>query len=158
MINQYPVLRQRIAVEWTNIQKAAQKALAAYAEQSQYSLDAVGLNLQGFYNGLERLFESIARQIDGSIPEGGSWHRDLLKQMALDVPGVRPSVISQETAVALEDYLGFRHIVRNLYTWDLDPTKVSQLVDRLPKIISMLDADLEKFGHFLEAAARADEE
>jgi hypothetical protein len=48
--------------------------------------------------------------------------------------------------------------VRNLYTWDLDPTKVSQLVDRLPKIISMLDADLEKFGHFLEAAARADED
>ena len=78
--------------------------------------------------------------------------------MTLDVPGVRPSVISEETAVALEDFLGFRHIVRNLYTWDLDPAKVSRLVEQLPQVISMLDADLEKFGHFLEAAARADEE
>ncbi len=158
MINQYPVLQQRIAAEWVNIQKAAEKALAAYAEQSQYSLDAVGLNLQGFYNGLERLFEWIARQIDGSIPEGGSWHRDLLKQMALDVPGVRPSVMTEKTATALEDYLGFRHIVRNLYTWDLDPAKVKGLVDRLPQVISMLDADLDKFGHFLEVAAKADED
>ena len=45
VINQYPVLRQRIAAEWISIPKAAEKALAAYAEQSRYSLDAVGLNL-----------------------------------------------------------------------------------------------------------------
>ncbi|MEZ4594513.1 MAG: hypothetical protein R3D55_25715 [Chloroflexota bacterium] len=157
MINQYPVLRQRIATEWTNIQKAADKAQAAHAEATPYALDAAGLNLQGFYNGLERLFELIGRQIDNSIPEGGAWHRDLLKQMTLDVPGVRPSVISEATAVSLEDYLGFRHIVRNLYTWDLDPVKVNGLIERLPQLIAALDNDLKAFGRFLEAAGRADE-
>lgn len=157
MINQYPVLKQRIVAEWLNVQKAAAKAIAAYQNQSPYSIDAAGLNLQGFYNGLERLFEWIGRQIDNSIPEGGAWHRDLLRQMTLDVPGVRPSVISEQTAVSLEDYLGFRHVVRNLYTWDLDPAKVSRLVEQLPQLISALDADLNEFGRFLEAAGRAGE-
>jgi hypothetical protein len=46
-------------------------------EQNVY-LDSVALNLHSFYSGLEKLFELIAKHIDHSIPEGETWHRDLL--------------------------------------------------------------------------------
>jgi hypothetical protein len=78
-------------------------------------LDGVALNLHGFYNGLERLFERIATTIDGSLPQGANWHQVLLEQMKTDVSGLRPAVISEETHQVLDGYRGFRHIVRNIY-------------------------------------------
>jgi len=58
-------------------------------------LDSVALNLHGFYAGIERIFELIAKRIDDSLPSGENWHRELLKQMTIDIKKVRPAVISQ---------------------------------------------------------------
>ncbi|MCX5643956.1 MAG: hypothetical protein NTZ17_04625 [Phycisphaerae bacterium] len=60
-----------------------------------YYLDAVALNLHGFYGGLERIFERIATVVDGARPSGEHWHQALLRQMAEEMPGVRPAVISE---------------------------------------------------------------
>jgi hypothetical protein len=43
-----------------------------------YYVDAVALNLHGFYAGIERLLEIIAEGIDQTKPSGANWHRDLL--------------------------------------------------------------------------------
>lgn len=158
MITQYHILQQRLITEWANVRAAAEKAQAAYAEGGAYHVDAAALSLHGFYSGTERLFEWIARQVDGSLPQGAAWHRELLQQMTLNVPGVRPPVIQSATAKLLEDYLGFRHVVRNLYTWDLEPAKVKRLIERVPETIQALEADLDSFGRFLAAASQADEE
>jgi len=48
-------------------------------------LDSAALNLHGFYSGLERLFELIARHVDGAIPSGETWHRDLLQWIELKI-------------------------------------------------------------------------
>jgi hypothetical protein len=65
---------------------------------------------------LERLFELIARHVDGALPGGEAGHRDLLQQMAQDMAGVRPAVHSQDSALALDEFQWFRHLVRNVYT------------------------------------------
>ena len=57
--------------------------------------------------GLEHLFEKIAALVDESIPTGSNWHQELLRQMNIEVPGVRPAVISAELRTALEEYRGF---------------------------------------------------
>ncbi|MCA9968762.1 MAG: hypothetical protein KC425_01030 [Anaerolineales bacterium] len=158
MITHYPVLHRRIASEWENVRAAAAKAQAAFAAGGDYYVDAASLSLHGFYNGTERLLTWIARQIDGSLPQGASWHRELLQQMTLDVPGVRPPVLRKPTATLLEEYLGFRHIVRNLYAWELEHDKVKRLVDLLPQTVQAMEADLNAFGRFLDAAGRADED
>ena len=44
-----------------------------------YYVDAVALNLHGFYAGIERLLEIIADGVDQSKPSGSSWHRELLQ-------------------------------------------------------------------------------
>jgi len=56
---------QRALRAWSQAQKLAD-------ERGAY-LDSVALNLHGFYSGVERLFELIARHIDGTLPTGETW-------------------------------------------------------------------------------------
>lgn len=100
--------------------KAWQKAKKATLDQDIY-LDSVALNLHGFYSGIERLFELIARHIDHDKPSSKTWHQDLLKLVSKDVPRIRPAVISDNTAFRLDKLLRFRHLVRNIYTTNIVP-------------------------------------
>jgi hypothetical protein len=65
--------------------------------------DGVALNLHGFYSGVEQIFEDIARTVDGALPEGGEWHISLLRQMTVELGGLRPAVIGINTRQHLDD-------------------------------------------------------
>jgi hypothetical protein len=114
-------------------------------------LGTVALNLHGFYSGAERLFREVALAVDGSLPEGADWHRRLLRQMAAAVPEVRPEVLSSETLKRLNELCAFRHVVRNVYTFELIPSRVEDLADGLPGCLAQLQADLQRFCGFLMA-------
>lgn len=120
-----------------------------------YYLDGVALNLHGFYSGLERIFERIASTIDGNVPDGANWHKELLSQMSIEIPGVRPAIISSETVDMLQDYRGFRHIVRNVYTYHLNPDKMERLINNLDAAHEKMTAELVAFARFLEAQKTA---
>ena len=124
-----------------------QRALRA---ADDYYLDGVALNLHGFYAGLERLFELIATIVDGKKPEGENWHQALLSQMTLEVPAIRPAVISEAVNRHLDEYRGFRHVVRNVYTFKFDPAKVGTLVSGAPGVFQQVRAELLAFADFLE--------
>jgi hypothetical protein len=115
----------------------------------------VALNLHGFYAGLERLLEMIAGVVDGRLPRGENWHQMLLDQVATEAPAVRPAVISGETRWILDEYRGFRHVVRNVYTFRFDPAKVGSLVERAPAAYSQVRAELLAFADFLDQRAGA---
>ena len=115
-----------------------------------YYLDGVALNLHGFYSGLERLFELIAINIDGSKPAGENWHQELLNQMAMEITAVRPAVISELSRRRLGEYRGFRHVVRNVYTVNFSPAKMQKLVEEAPGLFSQVRAELVAFAAFLE--------
>jgi hypothetical protein len=115
--------------------------------------DSVALNLHGFYAGLERLFEMIAAGIDGNVPRGENWHQMLLEQMVAEVPLVRPAVISAETRQMLDEYRGFRHIVRNVYAFRFDLVKIQRLVRGTPAVLSQVRAEMLAFADFLDQQA-----
>lgn len=115
-----------------------------------YYLDGVALNLHSLYSGLERLFELIAVNVDGIKPDKENWHRELLKQMTNEVKQVRPAVISEESYLKLDIYRGFRHVVRNVYTINFDPLKVTKLVDDAPAVFDTVKKELSAFADFLE--------
>ncbi len=77
--------------------------------------------------------------------------------MSFSVPEVRPEVIQPRTRELLEPFLGFRHVVRNLYTWHFEPEKISRLISQLPETVTALDTDFARFSQFLDAATHADE-
>jgi hypothetical protein len=118
----------------------------------------VGLNLHAYYTGLERIFGKIANDLDGGVPGGESWHTELLRQMALDLPGVRPAVLRRETANALDRYRGFSHLIRNIYATSLDPEPLGRLVANLPSVWEQVKEDLTHFQQFLQELAHADED
>ena len=115
-----------------------------------YYLDRVALNLHGFYSGLERVFEVIAVNLDGKKPEGENWHQELLKQLSEETPGMRPAVISDSVYVRLNEYRGFRHVVRNIYTYNFEPVKIQKLVEGMPGLFSQLRQELTAFADFIE--------
>ncbi len=127
-------------------------------QDQEYFLAAAALDLHGFYAGIERLFELIARELDESVPGGRHWHRDLLAQMSLAVDDVRPAVLSLETRFVLTDYLEFRHVVRNVYTFNLRPDRVAELVRGLEPAFELAKRDILNFAGFLEELATTDEE
>lgn len=110
----------------------------------------MALNLHSFYTALERVFELIAVTIDQTKPQGENWHQELLRQMATEIELVRPIVISRETRNSLDEYRGFRHVVRNVYSFNLSITKVEPLVRKLPNLFEEIESELEVFLNFLE--------
>ena len=95
---------------------------------SNYLVRAGGSILHDFYTGIEKIFESIAKEIDNRIPMGEEWHSELLRQMTLDIPGLRPPVITANTEKKLREYLGFRHLFRKRYGFELDWQKLKKLL------------------------------
>lgn len=122
----------------------------ALKNADDYYLDGVALNLHGFYSGLERIFELIATTIDGETPNGKNWHQMLLRQMSTEIPGKRPAVISQGAYNHLNDYRGFRHVVRNVYAYNFKTEKLRKLVMDLPATLAQVSAELLAFASFLE--------
>lgn len=113
-------------------------------------LDGVALNLHGFYSGFERIFTRIAEIIDGDLPHGEDWHRLLLGQMMEEVPGIRPAVISIRSGEVLDDLRKFRHVVRNVYTYHLDPERLQKLIEGSSESFARLTAEISAFAAFLE--------
>lgn len=132
----------------SRIERALRASQVSPADQDLY-LDALALNLHDFYTGLERIFRHIAAAVDGQVPESDEWHRQLLHQMSLEVPQVRPQVLSVEAAQSLDEYLRFRHVVRNIYAFDFDPDRIEPLVTRLPATFAQVRTELLAFADFL---------
>ena len=158
MNGEYASLAGRIREELLELRRAVDRAemLMTKAQNTGDDgyLDGVALNLHGFYVGVERMFESIAREVEGSVPLGSGWHQDLLTQMAADVTGIRPPVIARGTRHCLDDYRGFRHVVRNVYTFSLHPSRLQELVSGIQACYAAVRHDLEEFADFLDSLAQ----
>ncbi len=71
--------------------------------------------------------------------------------MSAKLKDIRPAVISRETRRCLDQYRGFRHVVRNVYTFTLFPTRITELVEQLPDCYAAITTDLAKFARFLNS-------
>lgn len=105
-------LSRRIQNEVFEVEKVRDLALRRWqkALRDEDYLGSVAFDLHSFYQGVERIFEAIAKSIDRSVPSGDRWHKRLLVQMTEEIPGIRPAVISVKTKTALNNYRTFRHL------------------------------------------------
>lgn len=160
----YRELAERIQGQVPDLERLVQRVLHAWEggqrspDQQDVYLDSVALNLHGFYSGVERLFELIARHVDRDLDlaTGETWHQDLLQRMTKDIQE-RPALIGGESASTLDELRRFRHLVRNVYTFNLVPEKMDPLVSSLPELWPRLRAELLAFADFLEDVAQASE-
>ncbi len=154
-MKEYVSLASRIRGELSDLTKAVDRSLelgrkAKISGDDGY-WDAVALNMHGYYSGVEHVFEDIARTVEDSIPSGANWHVELLAQMSEEIKGVRPPVISHSTQAILDDFRALRHIVRNVYAFNLNATRLNELLNLLPRCFDSTQDDFLKFIQFLES-------
>jgi uncharacterized protein YutE (UPF0331/DUF86 family) len=157
MKRKYLVLISQARAEMSEIDHTINRVQQAWERFKKsgddFYLDSVALNLHSFYTAIEKIFEMIADVVDQSRPSGENWHKALLQQMASEIKLVRPPVISRGTRDELDDYRGFRHVVRNVYAFRLAPTKIAPLVEGLSDLYERFGRELEGFLGFLEATS-----
>lgn len=119
---------------------------------SRVALYGAAALLEIFHRGVEKVLVRIAKCF-GTLPEGPSWHRELLETSTLDLPKIRPVVLTAGNAKALDPYLSFRHQFRNLYLFDLDIDLTRPLLLRANIVWAETFADLKRFSDTLLAMA-----
>lgn len=160
MIPDYLALADRIRHELADLERVvlrAERGLEAARqrpEDQDLYIDSVALNLHDFYSGMERILQQIGATVDGNIPAGQQWHRAMLQQMQAELPTLRPAVLSAKTIQMLDEFLRFRHVVRNIYAFQFDPERIMRLVDQMRPTWMQAQAELLLFASFLEQVGK----
>ncbi|MDI6889832.1 MAG: hypothetical protein QMC83_02675 [Thermodesulfovibrionales bacterium] len=110
----------------------------------------LGYFLHNLYCAFEDLFKEVARTFENQINDSSIYHRELLKRMTLEVPGIRPPFLSKESYKILDELRRFRHTFRHAYTYELDSTKVNDLKQKTLLVWDNIESDIRNFEQFLK--------
>ena len=103
-----------------------------------------------FYSGIEKIFNIIVEELNGGAPRGEGWHKRLLHTMSLETKGIRPAVISNRLYMDLLKFLGFRHVFRQAYGFQLDKVKLEELEKIFIKTWKKFSQEIIKFCNFID--------
>ena len=138
-------LRAEAEHELERLARLRRDVTGAPRTDESYAIRARGSILHDLYNGVERVFGQIAEGLDGGLPRGDAWEQHLLRSVTLQVRGIRPPVITPELETQLRDFLGFRHLFRNIYGDELDPERLARLEARLPGVLDDFNTQIRAF-------------
>jgi len=144
------VLRAEVYAQLAEIHRVYQRILDRASAQSPIEVESLAYQLHNLYCAYEDLRRIVADHFENRIAEGGRRHRELLLRMSVDIPGVRPALVSRETLILLDSLRAFRHFFRHAYTYELDPRKVRVVLEDALALRPKFQADLERFFRVLE--------
>lgn len=110
----------------------------------------LALALNNLYSAWEQAFERILAVYDRTTPSGSDWHRELVRRLGIALPSIRPAVLTTATASDLDEFRGFRHVVRHSYAVQLNWDRLKGLASRAPGVLAKLHAELSAFLNFVE--------
>ena len=113
-------------------------------EPTAVEVSALATFLHSFYSGVENSLKRIAIEMDGGVPSGDAWHRQLLALMA-NTTAVRPPVLSQTLYETLSEYLAFRHFFRQAYSFHFDWSKMAGLVLKAERTMKAFETEVDRF-------------
>jgi len=102
-------------------------------------LAGVATLLHNFYNGIENILKLSLKEKNVPFPEGGSWHKELLKL------SVNHKIITEPTMMKLGEYLAFRHFFSHAYALDLYAEKLEPLVENIKDIYKDFQKDIYSY-------------
>jgi hypothetical protein len=152
--NELQEIAKDITIELARLEKLqsqiafVEKEIKKNPDLSTIFYESLALKLHNFYTGCERIFQIIATELNGGLPSGYDWHRRLLERMA-SAQAERPAVITEVTKKKLEEFLAFRHVVRNIYGFEIDPKRLENLVTNYDQTWSMVHQDIQQFTGWL---------
>lgn len=107
--------------------------------------NSLAYKLHNLYSAYEDLFKLVARFFENQIADISGYHSELLNRMKLQIEGVRPKLLADESFMLLNELRGFRHVFRHAYSYKLDAERVIKLSEKAESLIAPFGRDLEKF-------------
>ncbi len=134
-----PDYRLRVEAEYEAIENSLSTLPSApLSTVSALELAGVGALLHNSYNGIENVLKQVFHAKGYSIPQGESWHRDLL------VMSVETGILSSDLQDRLKPYLAFRHFFGHGYAVTLFPDRMEPLAREAPSIVRLFRSEIEK--------------
>ena len=142
-------LKQQIGDELREMGLAIQLAQEVAQEMPDpanvHLVVAAGKYLDSLYTGMERVFERICVWLEGQVPSGADWHRQLWRHMQAEVEDIRPALLDEILAERIEEYLRFRHRFRHSYGPELIWEKMVPLIEEAPSVLEELKKAINQF-------------
>ena len=134
-----PDYRLRIEAEYEAIETSV-SALPSVplSTLSILELAGVGALLHNFYNGVENILKQVFQSKSLPIPQGESWHRDLL------LTATEKGILSAGLSDDLKRYLAFRHFFGHGYALNLSPEPMEPLVRDAESVFKRFKDEIEK--------------
>ena len=151
--NPRAALKSRLIVEIAALEPITSglaEALKRAGEQpDQFATRALASYVDDFYSGIERICERVAVTLDGDLPTGEQWHRALLYQMGQPRDN-HPPLFSQDLLSDTDEYRRFRHGLRHIYGYELEPARVVALARKAIPLFEEIRRAVIAFCDWLE--------
>lgn len=137
------------------IQRGLESIKVLPYQAREFIESTIATDLADIYNGFERIFERIARDVDEYLPRGNRWHKDLINQMA-NKRTERPPVISKKSFEKLSNLLNFRHKVNNIYRTELKYENTLEHAETIVELFATVSQELNTFSALLKQQSEDD--
>lgn len=148
-MEKYAILLGYLDKQWLLIQKL-QKQLFLIDLSSYEARYVFALKTQQFYTALEDLFKQIAKSFENHIQDLSVFHKELLLRLHIDIPSIRPRLLSNESFLLLDKIRAFRHFIRHAYDCELLESELEVIQNQLKSHFTTLEKDVLEFRRFVE--------
>lgn len=147
------ILKSEIERDTERLNRLFRRFSASYKEfekTEEYSkLIESAFYINQIYTGFERIFKSIAKTFENTI-EDDYWHKSLLERMNLEIKGIRPALLSDDSFQYLNELRAFRHFFRHAYDVDINREKFKIVAEKALKIKEKYRREINNFLKFLD--------
>ena len=131
---------EQVEAEFENIERTLAEVpnFDSLPKLSNLELAGLATLIHNFYNGIENILKQLVTVSGKKLPDGPSWHRDLINT------AISQDIISEPTAKKLRQYLAFRHFFSHSYSFELDPKQMMNLVKDIQPVFFRFRDEINK--------------
>lgn len=138
-------LQAELEADRDTILDAVALAEKRFGSASPPELEACAFQLVRVYNAFEQMGLRVTKAFENHIDDERGWHTELVRRLALTIPGVRPAFIPERLVPYLQEVRGFRHVVVHAYDFRLHEERLRNVLEAAKRIASQCGGIINSF-------------